>query len=218
MSEYSRRILAGSGWPDGAALLPAEPSGPSRSGPKPMGPFKSKKSNLARAHAKAAAPRDPWTTIAPIVEREAVLVAAKLAHGTGSAMTGARAVFTDGSTLDDGRSGAAAVFDIYGSLFDASVHIGRANSLVAELAAVLLASMALKRARLEGLIIYSDHKGLVEAVSRNGRSRSHPKVVEAIQRLLGETDSRLRHVPGHSGFPLNVRADRLAGQAAKGAK
>ncbi|XP_070589046.1 ribonuclease H1 isoform X2 [Erythrolamprus reginae] len=140
-------------------------------------------------------------------------------------------VYTDGCCSSNGRQAARAGTGVYwgpGHPLNNSERLeGRQTNQRAEINAACKAIEQAKSQNIQKLAIYTDSKFTIDGVTSwvpnwktNGWKTSAGKEVtnkEDFQRLsnLSEgMDIQWRHVPGHSGFPGNEAADRLAKEGA----
>jgi ribonuclease HI len=119
-------------------------------------------------------------------------------------------VHTDGS-YRRGQGGAGiVVVSPEGDVRERSVCLGSAASSMAAEAAALLAGLALVPHEVP-VLFHTDCLALVEALAHGEPRHWEPVVVAELRAALSRfEDASVHHVRGHSGHPLNERADRLA--------
>jgi ribonuclease HI len=101
-----------------------------------------------------------------------------------------------------------------GKMREAYEYLGEATNNVAELTAVLRALEMIPDSPLPA-VIHTDSKYTIGVLTQGWKAKKNPELVArvkgAIQARKGSV--RLVYVPGHSGVPLNERADELAREA-----
>lgn len=121
--------------------------------------------------------------------------------------------WTDGSGChEDDHTGAGVLLERPSDTpVEVSRHLGAGTNNSAELHAIRL---ALEQVRLldRQLVIRSDSRWAIGALTRNWERRAHADLIERIRQDLAWRRGAVRfeHVHGHSGIPGNERADRLA--------
>ena len=93
--------------------------------------------------------------------------------------------------------------------------LGEGTNNVAELTAILIAIEA-----TEGLghpvRLHTDSQYAIGVLQKGWKAKANPELIATIRaRLAKRPDVKLFYVPGHSGVPLNERADELAREAVK---
>jgi ribonuclease HI len=126
-------------------------------------------------------------------------------------------VYADGAC--SGNPGPAGcgivVVDPSGKIREGFRYLGEATNNVAELTAVLVALDA-----TEGLghpvRLHTDSQYTIGVLQKGWKAKANTELVATLRaRLASRPDVRLVYVPGHSGVPLNERADELAREAVK---
>lgn len=101
-----------------------------------------------------------------------------------------------------------------GKMREAYEYLGEATNNVAELTAVLRALEAIPDTA-GNVVVHTDSKYTIGVLTQGWKAKKNHELVasvrEAIQARAGRV--RLMYVPGHSGIPLNERADELAREA-----
>ena len=93
-----------------------------------------------------------------------------------------------------------------------SEYLGTGTNNIAELTAVLraLAEAPADRA----MMIYTDSQYTIGVVQKGWKAKANQALVAELRAAIAAKPSaRLAYVPGHSGVPLNERADALAREA-----
>ncbi|MEN8751312.1 MAG: ribonuclease H [Desulfobacterales bacterium] len=120
-------------------------------------------------------------------------------------------IYTDGaSSGNPGPSGIGVVLQYGEKTKEISKFIGNTTNNVAELEAIRIALMKLKRRNLP-VRIYTDSSYAQGVLSFGWKAQKNKELVEAIRELLSALkDVTLIKVRGHSGHEQNERADQLA--------
>ena len=139
------------------------------------------------------------------------------------------AIHTDGSCLGNpGPGGYAAIMEYQGQERELSGGFRRTTNNRMEILAVIAGLEALTEPC--SVTVYSDSQYVVNAIEKgwarkwraNGWMRNkretavNPDLWDRLLKLLDKHQVELRWVRGHAGNPGNMRADRLAVEAAKG--
>ena len=126
------------------------------------------------------------------------------------------AAFTDGSSINNPGpcgSGIVMLFNDYRKEF--SIPLGYGTNNFAELSAI---KYALKKitSKKWPIIIYTDSKYCIGVLTQNWKIKANRELIFEIKDLIDEFGSvKFQKVKGHCGIKDNVRADKLAGDAAK---
>ncbi len=143
------------------------------------------------------------------------------AGGATRAKPAARAVpadawqaFTDGACSGNpGPAGSGVVIVAPGGkLHEGFDYLGEATNNVAELTAILRALEWIP----EGagpIVVHTDSKYSIGVLTKGWKAKANPDLIARTRRLVEARKARLEYVPGHSGVPLNERADQLAREA-----
>ncbi|MFO0554993.1 MAG: ribonuclease H [Polyangiaceae bacterium] len=122
--------------------------------------------------------------------------------------------YTDGAcTGNPGPAGLGVVMLVGSRRRERSEYLGQGTNNIAELTAIERAlAMA---AELEGpVLVNTDSQYAIGVLARGWKAKANGELVERIRKALAQRDDiGLSYVPGHSGVPLNERADELARQA-----
>lgn len=127
---------------------------------------------------------------------------------------GAWIAYTDGAcTGNPGPAGSGLVLlDAAGELVrEAYRYLGQGTNNIAELTAVEMALDALPQGA--AAVVHTDSKYAIGVLSKGWKVKANVELVLRIKGKLAARSVRLRYVPGHSGVPLNERADELAREA-----
>lgn len=93
-----------------------------------------------------------------------------------------------------------------------SEYLGQGTNNIAELTAVL---RALEEAADPGkpLIVRTDSQYTIGILQKGWKAKANTGLIETLRGALKKRPARIEYVPGHSGVPLNERADELAREA-----
>ena len=122
--------------------------------------------------------------------------------------------FTDGACSGNpGPAGAGVVLVSP----DAKVHegleyLGEATNNVAELTAILRA-LEWAPTDVRAMVVHTDSKYAIGVLQMGWKAKANGDLVARTKSVVVERAARLVYVPGHSGVPLNERADALAREA-----
>ena len=142
------------------------------------------------------------------------------AAGPAAAKEGEWVVYTDGAC--SGNPGPAGlgvvVIAPHGKMHEGYEYLGTATNNIAELTAVLRAvEQAPEEAK--GLLIHTDSQYAIGVLSKGWKAKANQELIATIKAALKKRDGvRLSYVPGHSGVPMNERADELAREAIRTGK
>jgi ribonuclease HI len=90
--------------------------------------------------------------------------------------------------------------------------LGTATNNIAELTAILRAAELLPKGATA--IVHTDSQYAIGVLTKGWKAKANQELVATVKGALAKHPSwRLRYVPGHSGVPLNERADELAREA-----
>jgi ribonuclease HI len=92
--------------------------------------------------------------------------------------------------------------------------LGEATNNVGELTAVLRALEAIP-ATAERIVVHTDSKYAIGVLTQGWKAKKNPELIAKVKEAILARGGRVRlvYVPGHSGVPLNERADELAREA-----
>jgi ribonuclease HI len=91
-------------------------------------------------------------------------------------------------------------------------YLGEATNNVAELTAILRA-LEWVPAGAAALLVHTDSQYSIGVLQKGWRAKANQELVAKTKAVLEARRARLIYVPGHSGVPLNERADELAREA-----
>jgi ribonuclease HI len=160
------------------------------------------------------APLLPDDTCAPGVappEKGAAPKAAPRAHAVPA---DAWQAFTDGACSGNpGPAGSGIVLVAPGGkMHEGFDFLGDATNNVAELTAILRALEWIPPAA-GAIVVHTDSKYAIGVLTKGWKAKVNGELIAKTRRLVQERGARLEYVPGHSGVPLNERADQLAREA-----
>ena len=122
--------------------------------------------------------------------------------------------YTDGAcSFNPGPAGLGVVFIHDDIEWELSEFLGEGTNNIAELTAVL---RAVERAEGAPIRIHTDSTYAIGILQKGWRAKANQQLVGHIRDTLAANGSvELVHVRGHSGDPLNERADALAVRAVR---
>jgi ribonuclease HI len=175
-------------------------------------------SNLVVVEGAAIWPDDHCVAIRegdkPVASRAVAGRGAREVPVEAPAPDGAIVVYADGACSGNpGPAGLGMVLIDGADRLERSEFLGEGTNNVAELTAVLRALEAAPDDR-RPLAIHTDSQYAIGVLTRGWKAKANKELVALIrERLAGRSRVRLHYVPGHSGVPLNERADELAREA-----
>jgi ribonuclease HI len=122
--------------------------------------------------------------------------------------------YTDGAcTGNPGPAGSGLVLvDPSGKLAkEAYRFLGPATNNVAELTAIAMVFDHLPKDA--PVVVHTDSKYAIGVLTLGWKAKANGELIAAVKKRLAAHPVRLKYVPGHSGIPLNERADELAREA-----
>jgi ribonuclease HI len=122
--------------------------------------------------------------------------------------------YTDGAcTGNPGPAGSGLVLmDPSGKrVKEAYKFLGNATNNIAELTAIEMVFDAVPDG--EAVMIHTDSKYAIGVLTQGWKVKANGELVARIKKRVEARPTRMRYVPGHSGVPLNERADELAREA-----
>lgn len=124
---------------------------------------------------------------------------------------GAIIVYADGACSGNpGPAGLGMVLIDGKSRIERSEYLGTATNNIAELTAVLRALEAAPDGA-RALAIHTDSQYSIGVLQKGWKAKANTELVAEVRdAIAARPDTHLRYVPGHSGVPLNERADALA--------
>jgi ribonuclease HI len=122
--------------------------------------------------------------------------------------------YTDGACSGNpGPAGSGVVLiSPKGKMFEGFEYLGEATNNVAELTAILRAVEWLP-VPASGVVVHTDSQYAIGVIQKGWRPKVNQELVARTKRVVESRGARLVYVPGHSGVPLNERADELAREA-----
>jgi ribonuclease HI len=139
--------------------------------------------------------------------------AAAGAPGAGAAARPTRAwiAYTDGACSGNpGPAGCGVVLvSPEGKVHEGFDFIGESTNNVAELTAIQRA-VEWAPAEPRAIVVHTDSQYAIGVLQKGWKAKANQELVARVRAVLATRDVRLVYVPGHSGVPLNERADELA--------
>jgi ribonuclease HI len=132
---------------------------------------------------------------------------------------GAWVAYTDGACSGNpGPAGSGVVIVTpSGKTFEGYEWLGQATNNVAELTAILRAVEWIPPSQVP-IVVHTDSQYAIGVLQKGWKAKANQDLVARTKKLVAERKARLVYVPGHSGVPLNERADELARQAVSSAR
>jgi ribonuclease HI len=123
-------------------------------------------------------------------------------------------VYADGACSGNpGPAGVGVVLIDGRSRRELSQYLGEGTNNIAELTAIELALLAIGPTA-RPVRIHTDSQYAIGVLSKGWKAKANVELVARVRKLLAQfPDLGLRYVRGHSGVPLNKRADALAVEA-----
>jgi ribonuclease HI len=127
---------------------------------------------------------------------------------------GAWIAYTDGACSGNpGPAGSGVVLvSPKGKMYEGFEYLGEATNNVAELTAILRAVEWLPPPA-SGIVVHTDSQYAIGVLQKGWKAKVNQELVARAKRAVETRGARLVYVPGHSGVPLNERADELAREA-----
>jgi ribonuclease HI len=171
----------------------------------------------ACAPAEAAPPKDPSKTEAKAdrsTQRKTAAAAAALAPGAVPAH--AWTVYADGAC--SGNPGPAGLGIVLvapdGKIAEGFEYLGVATNNVAELTGILRAAEIVPDG--EAAVVHTDSQYAIGVLTKGWKAKANQELIAGVKVALARRSGwRIVYVPGHSGVPLNERADELAREAVR---
>lgn len=178
---------------DGEALLPEDACAPAEAAP-------------SKDHKEAKADRS--------AERKTAAAAAALAPGAVPAH--AWTVYADGAC--SGNPGPAGLGIVLvapdGKIAEGFEYLGVATNNIAELTGILRAAEIVPDG--EAAVVHTDSQYAIGVLTKGWKAKANQELIAGIKVALARRSGwRIVYVPGHSGVPLNERADELAREAVR---
>ncbi len=122
--------------------------------------------------------------------------------------------YTDGACSGNpGPAGAGVVLvSPEGKMHEGLEYLGLATNNVAELTAILRAAEWIPAAAVAA-VVHTDSQYAIGVLQKGWKAKANRELVAKTKQAVGKCQARLAYVPGHSGVPLNERADALAREA-----
>jgi ribonuclease HI len=143
-----------------------------------------------------------------------------LAAGPAAAKEGEWVAYTDGAC--SGNPGPAGLGVVViapgGKMHEGYEFLGTATNNIAELTAVLRAVEQTPE-EAKGILIHTDSQYAIGVLTKGWKAKANQELIASIKAALKKRAGvRLSYVPGHSGVPMNERADELAREAIRTGK
>jgi len=147
-------------------------------------------------------------------ERKSAAAAAALAPGAIPA--GAWTVYADGAC--SGNPGPAGLGIVLvgpdGKIAEGFEYLGIATNNVAELTGVLRAAEIVPDGA--AAVVHTDSQYAIGVLTKGWKAKANQELIAGVKVALAKRSGwRIVYVPGHSGVPLNERADELAREAVR---
>ncbi|MGH7435995.1 MAG: ribonuclease HI [Polyangiaceae bacterium] len=132
---------------------------------------------------------------------------------------GAWIAYSDGACSGNpGPAGSGVVIvSPAGKTYEGYEWLGEATNNVAELTAILRAVEWIP-AGAGPIVVHTDSQYAIGVLQKGWKAKANQDLVARAKKLVADRKVRLVYVPGHSGVPLNERADELARQAVSTAR
>ena len=101
-----------------------------------------------------------------------------------------------------------------GRMHEGFEYLGLATNNVAELTAVLRGAECIPR-DAESAAIMTDSKYAIGVLTKGWKAKVNQELIVRARKVLEGRNVRVLYVPGHSGVPMNERADELAREAVR---
>jgi ribonuclease HI len=179
--------------------------------PKDGKAYRAARGNLAIVAGAPVLPDDTCGPAEAPPEKGAPAKAAPRAHAVPA---DAWQAFTDGACSGNpGPAGSGIVLVAPGGkMHEGFDYLGEATNNVAELTAILRALEWIPK-EAASIVVHTDSKYAIGVLSKNWKAKVNGELIAKTKRLVQARGARLEYVPGHSGVPLNERADQLAREA-----
>jgi ribonuclease HI len=171
----------------------------------------------ACAPAEAAPPKDASKTEAKSdrsTQRKTAAAAAALAPGAVPAH--AWTVYADGAC--SGNPGPAGLGIVLvapdGKIAEGFEYLGVATNNIAELTGILRAAEIVPDG--DAAVVHTDSQYAIGVLTKGWKAKANQELIAGVKVALARRSGwRIVYVPGHSGVPLNERADELAREAVR---
>jgi ribonuclease HI len=101
-----------------------------------------------------------------------------------------------------------------GKIHEGFEYLGLATNNVAELTAVLRGAECIPR-DAESAAVMTDSKYAIGVLTKGWKAKVNQELIARTRQVLAGRSLRVLYVPGHSGVPMNERADELAREAVR---
>ena len=189
----------------GEALLPDDACAPAEAAP-PKAEGAARSGGAAGSASASRAGRS--------ADRKSAAAAAALAPGAVPA--GAWTVYADGAC--SGNPGPAGLGIVLvgpdGTVAEGFEYLGVATNNVAELTGVLRAAEIVPDGA--AAVVHTDSQYAIGVLTKGWKAKANQELIAGVKVALARRSGwRIVYVPGHSGVPLNERADELAREAVR---
>lgn len=122
--------------------------------------------------------------------------------------------YTDGACSGNpGPAGSGVVLvSPDGKMHEGREYLGEATNNVAELTAILRALEWIP-SEARAIVVHTDSQYAIGVLQKGWKAKANGELVARTKEVVQKRGARLAYVPGHSGVPLNERADELAREA-----
>lgn len=101
-----------------------------------------------------------------------------------------------------------------GKIHEGFEYLGHATNNVAELTAVLRGAECIPRSATSAAVM-TDSKYAIGVLTKGWKAKVNQELILHTRQVLSGRTIRVLYVPGHSGVPMNERADELAREAVR---
>jgi ribonuclease HI len=173
--------------------------------------YRAARANLVVVAGARPLPDDTCGPAAAPPEKGAAAKPAPRAHAVPA---GAWQAFTDGACSGNpGPAGSGIVLVAPGGkMHEGFDYLGEATNNVAELTAILRALEWIPPSA-GAIVVHTDSKYAIGVLTKGWKAKANQELIAKTRRLVEQRGADLKYVPGHSGVPLNERADELAREA-----
>jgi ribonuclease HI len=166
------------------------------------------------------APAEPAAP--PAARGKSATSGGKAAAAASSAAVGAASqwvAYTDGACSGNpGPAGAGmVVIAPGGKMHEGFEYLGHATNNVAELTAVLRGAECIPRDAMSATVM-TDSKYAIGVLTKGWKAKVNQELILRTRQVLAGRKLQVVYVPGHSGVPMNERADELAREAVRTGK
>ncbi len=170
----------------------------------------------ACAPAEAAPPKDSRPEAKADRSAERKSAAAKAALAPGAVPAHAWTVYADGAC--SGNPGPAGLGIVLvapdGKVAEGFEYLGVATNNVAELTGILRAAEIVPDGA--AAVVHTDSQYAIGVLTKGWKAKANQELIAGVKVALARRSGwRIVYVPGHSGVPLNERADELAREAVR---